>query len=254
MKRGTPDHPKTEALASLLRIGKAQAVGHLEMLWHFAAKYAIQGNIGKWDDAQIAQRCGWESANGEAPSFVEALVTAGWLDRCKEHRLLIHHWKDHCEQSVKKTLINNSLPFLEVSRKVRKDKPSSGCGEATAKAVGKALYSEGFARFWKAWPRHFRKTGKGRAAEKWHSLDLECQAEDVVAVVEVMKTSRSWMKEGGQYIPAPVVWLNAKGYDCEIEDLAAAPSNSDTPLLTAGARRNQAKIAELAAQAAEEKP
>ena len=78
MKRGTPDHPKLLALARELAIPKAHAVGLLETLWHWSARFCPQGNIGKWSDADIAAGATWE---GDASDFVLALVAAKWLDK-----------------------------------------------------------------------------------------------------------------------------------------------------------------------------
>src|SRR5262245_13069098 len=77
VKRGTIDHPKTLRLMQELRIGRATALGHLEALWHFTARYAPQGDIGKWSDADIAIGCFWD---GEPAEFIRALCAAGWLD------------------------------------------------------------------------------------------------------------------------------------------------------------------------------
>ena len=50
MKRGTIDHPKTLQLASVLKIRLLEAVGLLESLWHWTAKYSPRGNIGQYPD------------------------------------------------------------------------------------------------------------------------------------------------------------------------------------------------------------
>jgi len=113
MKRGTIKHPKTLALAESLKIPIAQAIGHLEALWHFTAQYAIQGDIGRWDDKLIAESCLWD---GEAERFTSALVECGWLDVDEEHRLVVHDWAEHADQSTKKVLANRKLEFIKSSR------------------------------------------------------------------------------------------------------------------------------------------
>ena len=78
MKRGTPEHPKMLMLQALLGIEKFQAVGILECLWHWASRYAIQGDVGKWPNKAIALGIGWNP--DDADRLVDALVQAGWLD------------------------------------------------------------------------------------------------------------------------------------------------------------------------------
>jgi len=118
MKRGTPEHPKTKTLAKILEIPLYGAVGILEMLWHFASFRALQGDLGRWSNVQIAEAINWDR---EPDELINALIESGFVDKSNEYRLLIHDWHDHAEEAVKKTLRNRKLPFLtfrENSRKV----------------------------------------------------------------------------------------------------------------------------------------
>lgn len=101
MKRGTPDSPKFKRLCRILKVSAVQGVGHLELLWHFAADYAQPGDIGKWSDEDIADACGWD---GDAGAFVDALVLARWLDPCRKHRLVVHDWAQHTDNATKRSL------------------------------------------------------------------------------------------------------------------------------------------------------
>jgi hypothetical protein len=100
MKRGTPDHPKTKALAARLDLRRWQVVGLLEALWHFTAQYAKRGNIGKWTNKEIACALEWE---GDADGLISALLETGWLEVCTVNRLLVHDWQDHADQTVKRS-------------------------------------------------------------------------------------------------------------------------------------------------------
>ena len=95
MKRGTPEHPKTYDLAEQLSICRTHAVGILELLWHFTAKYAIQGDIGKHSDQRITEACGWL---GKPQEFIQVLVAVGWLDEDEEHRLMVHAWAEQAKK------------------------------------------------------------------------------------------------------------------------------------------------------------
>lgn len=97
MKRGTPDHPKVKALALKLNLRRYHVVGILESLWHFAANYAKRGDIGKWTDGEIAAALDWD---GDAGELIAALTECRLLDRCKKHRLVIHDWAEHADQTV----------------------------------------------------------------------------------------------------------------------------------------------------------
>lgn len=116
MKRGTPDHPKTLWLKAGLKISKREAVGILEMLFHFVARCAPQGDIGKWTDRQIAEGVDWD---GDPALLVAQLVDAGYLDADRKFRLLVHDWAEHADNSVKKYLKRQGLEFLAASGRVQ---------------------------------------------------------------------------------------------------------------------------------------
>ncbi len=115
MKRGTARHPKVNHLRELLRIGLATAIGYLELLWHFTAEFAPQGDVGRYDDSRIEAAVSWTGAKGR---LVQALTDAGWLDRDSERRLLVHDWPDHADGVVKKRLGRDGLSFYTLTPKV----------------------------------------------------------------------------------------------------------------------------------------
>lgn len=116
MKRGTPEHPKTIDLANRLNVPRYVAVGILESLWHFTSEFAPQGNIGKFTDAAIAGHIHWEKTCKE---LVTSLIEAKWVDKCAKHRLIIHDWNEHADQTVKRWLEKRGLQFLQPEQVTR---------------------------------------------------------------------------------------------------------------------------------------
>ena len=100
MKRGTPDHPKTKRLSVLLGKPRYEVVGVLESMWHFTASYAKRGDIGRWSNEEIAAGIEW---GGDVDALILALIQSGFLDECPEHRLLVHDWANHADQSVQRS-------------------------------------------------------------------------------------------------------------------------------------------------------
>jgi hypothetical protein len=109
MKRGTPNHPKTLDLAVALGLKRWGAVGLLESLWHFTVAYAPSGDIGRHSDPAIARAIDWE---GDPAALIRALVAGGWLDRCRCHRIRVHDWPRHADQTCKRALANAGETFL----------------------------------------------------------------------------------------------------------------------------------------------
>jgi hypothetical protein len=88
----------------------------------------------------------------------------------------------------------------------------------------------GFERFWQAWPRSPRKEARGECLKAWQKAKAEPAADLVVAHVERLKASPGWSKQGGEFIPAPLVYLNQRRWEG-----AEDGGESDTPSLLAGA-------------------
>lgn len=109
MKLEALDHPKTLDLAARLKCSIPQAIGHLELLWAWVGKKAVQGNVGKWPDGAIARACFWD---GDPEVFVTALADARFIDRHPTHRYIIHDWADHAPRWVKSKLRTEGLSFI----------------------------------------------------------------------------------------------------------------------------------------------
>ncbi len=74
---------------------------------------------------------------------------------------------------------------------------------------------EGFEKFWRAYPK---RASKGQAEKTWRRLRPNEQLiETIIQAIERAKTSEKWRKDGGQFIPYPATWLNAKGWEDEPE-------------------------------------
>ena len=86
------------------------AVGLLELLWHFTAKYSPQGDVGKWDDQAIAEQLYWE---GDPSTLIGALVACGWVDEDERHRLIVHDWSEHADEAVHFRLAKSRLRFAD---------------------------------------------------------------------------------------------------------------------------------------------
>jgi len=70
-----------------------------------------------------------------------------------------------------------------------------------------------FEDFWKSWPKSVRKGGKSTCLAKWNKLKLDCQADQIIKHVEWMKTTDAWKKANGDFIPAPLVYINQMRWD-----------------------------------------
>ncbi|GAT35605.1 hypothetical protein TSACC_3676 [Terrimicrobium sacchariphilum] len=85
-------HPKTLRLAGRLKINKAQAIGHLHLLWWWTLDYAPDGDLSAYTSYEIGAAAEW---SGDADGFLNALQEVGWLDGMN-----VHDWADYAGKLI----------------------------------------------------------------------------------------------------------------------------------------------------------
>lgn len=93
-----PNHPKTRKLARLLNIGVPQVIGHLHCLWYWTLKYADDGNLERFQDADLAEAAMWE---GDSTVFIQALAEVRFLDSSPPG-YAVHDWNDYAGKLVQR--------------------------------------------------------------------------------------------------------------------------------------------------------
>lgn len=71
----------------------------------------------------------------------------------------------------------------------------------------------GFQRFWETWPKSERKAARGKCFASWKKAKADTLADTIVAHVESLKRSPGWTKQGGEFIPAPLVYINERRWE-----------------------------------------
>ena len=126
MKLGTIEHPTTAALARELGVTHLTAVGLLEALWHFTARYARRGDVGRFVNRDIAEGIRWPD---DPDRMVAALVATRWLDLDSAHRLIVHDWHEHAEAWVQGALKRGGVDFVTPNGPEVAPPGTSGSGE-----------------------------------------------------------------------------------------------------------------------------
>lgn len=167
MKRNAPMHPKTLTLASMLALRRYEAVGLLELLWHFTAQFCPQGDVGKRTDAQIAAALDWPQ--DRAAELMKALVDCGWLDAHPEHRLVVHDWHDHADGTCDKYLSDHGLKYATSRDPRRRSGSSDGSSRDKSRQVATSRDSRAGARVPEPEPEpeHSPKPPSGACAREW---------------------------------------------------------------------------------------
>jgi hypothetical protein len=72
---------------------------------------------------------------------------------------------------------------------------------------------DGFALFWSTYPNTVRKHSEGKCHDVWKKGKFHIEKQKIIAHIEKLKNSDDWLKNSGQYIPAPLVYLNQKRWE-----------------------------------------
>ena len=66
-----------------------------------------------------------------------------------------------------------------------------------------------FEMFWAAYPQNIRKANKKGCKAKFIKIEnLESIFPEIMNSLELQKRSKDWNKQDGQFIPAPLTWIN----------------------------------------------
>lgn len=75
---------------------------------------------------------------------------------------------------------------------------------------------DNFDIFWKNYPK---KKSKGQAEKTFKKINPDEELfNKMLDAIEIQKNSKDWLKEDGKYIPYPATWLNAKGWEDEVQE------------------------------------
>ena len=89
------DSWKVEEVAAALGVPYVQVIGHLHLLWWFAANATNesqeQGDLSRFTAETLERRMRW---GGDPGALVRALIAFGWLDD-SDGQLAVHDWADH---------------------------------------------------------------------------------------------------------------------------------------------------------------
>lgn len=106
---------------------------------------------------------------------------------------------------------------------VRADSPKS------AHKVNSRNESQAFLTFWKMYPAGPRKVNREGCRRKWIKMRLDDIADVVLGGLADWVASAEWAKDGGQYIPMSLTWLNQRRWESTPRGAASASTDGFTP-------------------------
>lgn len=205
MRMGLATHPKVVRIASALGADRLRAVGGLYAVWSIADEHTEDGILAGYTAEMLDEAVGF-------PGIARSMQTVDWLT-VEEKGLSIPRFEEHNGQSAKRRAEDaKRKKYVREMSAQKADKNRTRVRERE-RSNTPLPPSGAFLRFWAAWPRHHRKQAQGKCWERWRKDDLDQVAEKIIAHVEAMKLSIDWRKNNGEFIKAPLAYLNQHAWE-----------------------------------------
>lgn len=240
------EHRKVYNCAEKLNISRVTMVGTLVTLWLWALDNVPDGSLAGISNKTIARVCDWPERKANA--LVDALVSAGWLDRSGD-TLVIHDWTEYVgklmerrrkdrERKKKSAAIpptsagnppefqpaSPEIPVLQYPNRTITvpDHDNSAHNTAPGTEARADFDSRSFSAFWEVYPtKNGKKHGRESAWEAWRKLSpTQEQAFQIISNLKAWKVSGQWTEDGDRYIPSAANFLSDPAY----WDAAPAPA------------------------------
>jgi hypothetical protein len=220
------DKPEIRKTARMLDVKHGQALELYLRWWVWLDVNSVDGLVDGLVDQDVDDllRC---------PGFSACMREVGWLTTDEASgKLRVSGFDSHNGETSKKRALKNKAQAqwranvdARVDENVDQQRSTKASTREEKRRVLKtrSVIPEGFSRFWAAWPRNPRKAAKPQCLARWVSANLEGRASEVVAHVEACKRSSDWIKDGGSYIPAPLVYLRQDRFDAPTESASDDP-------------------------------
>jgi len=223
MRMDLPEDPAVYRLARLTSLDRLSVVGRLYAFWAWADKHAVDGRVDGGSSADVDDIVSHEG-------FADAMVKVNWLEVGDEYLAIPKHDRHNGESAKERSLKNaRQARWREKKDEVPSTQPSTKPSTREEKRreekkntpLPPAGGCKRFEEFWTAWPKSDRKQDKVKCADKWRRGGLDDQAEAILSDLDRRKGGRKWREADGQYIEAPLTYLNGKrwedGADIEAE-------------------------------------
>lgn len=234
LKFETTTHEKPEVFQITTEMGWDDpdlTVGKLLRVWRWFDEHTVSGDARSVTLPLVDRLIG-------VTGFAQAMVNVGWLV-ITEQGLTLPNFDRHNGKTAKDRALTAKRNASYVKR--QKSDAESDASTVTSPSESASAREEkrrdittlsgdpdgvvaepkktdtkaqdSFDEFWKAYPSCPRKEAKGKCFEVWKRKNLSANAEQIIAHVRMMASSHDWTKEGRQFVPMPMTYLNQARWD-----------------------------------------
>ena len=209
VQKDTPDKPEVLAIAARMNLDPDAVVGKMIRIWSWFDTHTVDGNASCVTFAFLNRLTG-------VTGFAENMASVGWLvhngDVLSLPNFDFHNGDTAKKRAMGKNRIEKHRSNAECNAgSVTKTLPEKRREEKSK--IPSIPEDDGFVKFWEAWPKSNRKGSKNECIKSWKKSNAEEVHEKIIAHVESLKSSNAWLKNNGEFIPSPLVYLNQRRWD-----------------------------------------
>jgi hypothetical protein len=202
VEKATCDKPEVMRMSRALGIDRDAVLGKLVRVWMWFDANSVDGVVDGAVDADV-------DGLVTHPGFAECMRAVEWLSEApRKAGLCLPNFERHNGETAKKRALSNRRQAKWRNASVDAPPSTSASTREEKRRSNPIVPSGQFLRFWSTWPKHPRKQAQGKCWSLWQRKDFDQVAAAILDHVESLKVSTDWRKDGGAYIPAPLVYLN----------------------------------------------
>jgi hypothetical protein len=231
---GSVTDPKFRLIARKSGCSVAEVIGFWATLLESASMNEIRGRTGSLDFESLD--CSLGLQDGKSQELHSLMIDRGLIDDDSQS---IHSWSKR--QPLREREDDKSTERVKAFREKKRNETPCNANETPCNANETPCNAEkrleeiredkntntpptpadksadvvppGFAAFWATWPSNDRKQAKGKCLSAWKKAHAERDAALVLSHVEHLASSQAWTKENGQFVPAPLSYLNKRAWE-----------------------------------------
>jgi predicted phage replisome organizer len=175
------------------------------------------------EEKEIEMCINWFTQNNMMEIINDIYLISNWtkyqnndgLEKIREqNRLRQQNYRERNKQLALENNDNVSVTLRNANTLISKSKSFSNSSIITKPKEDNNILDY-FDTFWKAYPK---KMSKGQAEKTFKKLKVDSELlEKMLSAIELQKDTKNWREEKGKYIPYPSTWLNAKGWENEVQ-------------------------------------
>jgi hypothetical protein len=112
--------------------------------------------------------------------------------------------------------VSKPCPQVRDRLEIVQDRDRLEIGQVSISAhqeVSEVIVETPFDTFWREYPK---KKSKGQARTAFNKALKKTTFDIIMTALRALKETKQWTKNGGEFIPYPATWLNAEGWEDEV--------------------------------------